>query len=100
MLILNGHLHSSGVLTDGYVRADIEKMRVLKNWTLCSKLLTILDLIVNSWADLYDHLMFERIITLTKNKKIRRKTAMGVIWTWNHVALIVHFMSYEKWVQT
>ena len=63
---------------------------------VAQNLLTILDSIVNSWADLYDHLMFKRIITLTKNKKIRRKMAMGVIWTCNHVALIAHFMSYEK----
>jgi hypothetical protein len=59
LLTLNGDLYSSGMWTDGYVRADIEKMRVLKNWTLCSKVVTILDSIVNSWADLYDHLVFQ-----------------------------------------
>lgn len=72
----------SGVWTDRFVRADIQKTRVQKIGLGAQNLLSILD----SQADLYDQLVFKRIIALTKNKKIRKKRATGVIWT--YVALM------------
>ena len=80
---------------------------------MCSKdiglrvqnVMTVLSLIVNIIDGdlLYDHFMSIRIFTLMINEifiralNIMRKTTMTLNWIWNHLILLMWFISQEKW---
>ena len=59
----------------------------------------------HDWGNLYDHLMSQKTLTLMMNKilihtpKIVRQITTAWFELANHLAVIVCFISYEKWVQ-